>query len=225
MALLLSFAALFVGQPSASETIEYGYVAQSRGILAGIATVRVRREQDHYEIHGEAKATGLFKLFSNWRSWFRVAGQMESDMPLLTAYEHMESNRSRVKEVKVVDGTVHYVRNGEQRAPADAPAAIDVFSLIFVYGKCDETFRAHSGRMGFEISLTEREMDTERETCLYSVTDDEGKRFTAKVVLGEFKGFHAPTELDFEGYELGRFLLQDVKTYGSEKHENRLDSN
>ncbi|MCY4323661.1 MAG: DUF3108 domain-containing protein [Gammaproteobacteria bacterium] len=209
----LLFIVAFSSPLQARDVIEYDYVAYSRGIAAGTAEVRVIREGEHYEIHGEAEATGLFKLFSDWRSWFQVSGHASSSLPISIVYEHFESNRSRSKEIKVMDGVTQYVRNGEARAPTEAAALIDVFSLIFVYGQCDKAFRAHSGRMGYDIVRDSREATAFSETCIYSVLDDEGTRFRAMVALDEVNGVRAPVELDFSGYQLGRFRLQDVQTY------------
>ena len=216
----LAFALLYIllataisGPLAADEVTQYDYLAYSGGLEAGAANVRVRRDGEHYEIHGEAEATGLFKLFSGWRSWFRVSGHAASGRPVTEIYEHFESNRSRTKEVKVVDGVTEYVRNGEVRAPAESAAPVDVFSLIFVHSECDEGFRAHSGRIGYDISRVSREVRDTFETCIYSVLDDEGTRFRATVSLDETNGVRAPVELDFSGYQLGRFRLQDVQTY------------
>ena len=210
--LLLS--AVLSNESRARSIIQYDYLAYSRGLPAGEAEVRVVRDGPQYSIHGEAEATGLFRLFSAWESSFQVAGHVGTKMPVLTSYQHVESNRSRIKEVKVVDGITHYVRNGEARESVEAAAAIDVFSLIFVHGRCDQSFRAHSGRMGFDIVLEHSDLTDARETCVYSVLDDEGEQFDAIVSLAEFKGLRAPVELDFEGYELGKFRLQDVEVHG-----------
>ncbi len=207
------FAAAISSPLAAAEVTHYDYLAYSSGVAAGNANIRVRRDGEHYEIHGQAQATGLFKLFSGWRSWFRVSGRAVPGMLVTEVYEHFESNRSRIKEVKVVDGITEYVRNGEVRAPTESAAAVDVFSLIFVHGECDEGFRTHSGRMGYDALRVSKEVTKSSETCVYSVLDDEGARFRATISLDEMNGVRAPVELDFSGYQLGRFRLQDLQVY------------
>ncbi len=196
----------------AREVTQLDYLADARGLSAGTVQVRVIREGERYEIHGEAEATGVFELLSAWRSWFRVSGRTTSGLPVAHFYEHFESNRSRTKTVKVIDGVTEYARNGEARAATQATALIDVFSLIFVHGQCDEAFRAHSGRMGYDIVRTSRKVTESRETCVYSVLDDEDVRFNAIILIENVSGVRAPVELDFSGYQLGRFRLQDVMT-------------
>ena len=209
----LLLVAVISDQGVARTVIEYDYLAYSGAMSAGTTGIRVIREGDSYEIRGEAEATGLFKLFSGWHSEFRVVGHVSSSGLVMTDYEHTEANRSRTKAVRVVDGLTHYVRNGEAREPVEAAAPIDVFSLIFIHGRCDEAFRAHSGRMGFDIVLASRELQGDAETCVYSVVDDEGTAFRASVSLEDRGGVRAPVELDFAGYALGVFRLQDVRTY------------
>ncbi len=198
------------GLTEARDVIQYDYLAYSRGLSAGVAVVRVARDQHRYEIHGEAEAKGLVGWLSRWRSRFEVVGRLEAGKPVVESYRHMEANRSRVKEVKVEHGKIHYVRNGEVRARRDAVAPVDVFSFMFIGGECKQTFRAHSGLMGYDLRLAERGVEGEVEKCIYSAVDDEEDSFQAEVWVETVEGARVPTRLDIEGYALGVFELDQA---------------
>lgn len=203
------------GPTEARDVTQYDYLAYSGGLSAGVAVVRVTRDQDAFEIHGEAEASGFLGWLSRWRSRFEVVGRLEAGELVVESYKHMEANRSRVKEVEVEHGTIRYVRNGELRAPRDAVAPVDVFSLMFVGGECKQTFRAHSGLMGYDLRLAERGIEGEVEKCIYSAVDDEGDRFEAEVWVETVEGARVPTRLDIEGYALGVFELDQALVMSS----------
>ena len=204
------------------DVTQYDYLAYSRGLSAGVAVVRVTRDQDQYEIHGEAEAKGLIGWLSRWESRFEVVGRLEAGEPVMESYEHMEANRSRVKEVEVDQGMIRYVRNGEVRAPREAVAPVDVFSLMFVGGECKDSLRAHSGLMGYDLRLVTRSLEDEVEKCIYSAVDDEGDHFEAEVWVETVEGMRVPARLDIEGYALGVFVLDQAHRMAS-KSEMQVD--
>ena len=203
------------GMIESRDVTQYDYLAYSRGLSAGVAVVRVTRDQYQYEIHGEAEAKGLIGWLSRWKSRFEVFGRLESGEPVMETYEHMESNRSRVKEVAVEQGMIRYVRNGDVRAPREAVAPVDVFSLMFVGGECKDSLRAHSGLMGYDLRLVTRNLEEGVEKCIYSAVDDEGDRFEAEVWVETLDGLRVPTRLDIEGYALGVFVLDQAHRMAS----------
>lgn len=195
------------GHIESREVIQYDYLAYSRGLSAGTASIRVIRDEERYEIHGEAEAKGLIGWLSRWRSRFEVVGRLHAGQAVMESYAHTEANRSRTKQVEVAEGRIRYVRSGEVRVPRDAVAGVDVFSLLFVQGECRASFRAHSGLMGYDLTLVTRDVEDEVEKCLYSALDDEGDRFEAEVWVSRIEGMRVPTRLDIEGYALGVFEL------------------
>lgn len=198
------------GLVQASSTTTYEYLVYTRGMLAGTAEVQVKRTQDRYEIRGDAEATGFMAFLSRWSAWFSVAGRTESGMPLVQTYEHVDSNRRRVKEVRIADGMVSYVRSGEAREPMEIPAKVDLFSLIFVLGECREAVRAFTGRIGFDARLVEANVDEQGERCDYAVVDDEDDRYEAGVWIKRVNGVRVLSRLKIEGYARGDFRIKDV---------------
>ncbi len=197
------------------DVTEYDYLAYSRGLSAGVAVVRVTRGEDRYEIHGEAEAKGLIGWLSRWSSRFEVVGRLQAGEPVMESYKHVEANRSRVKEVEVEQGMIRYVRNGEERAPREAVAPVDVFTLMFLGGECNDSLRAHSGLMGYDLRLATRNLEDGVEKCTYSAVDDEGDRFEAEVWVESLEGVRVPTRLDIEGYALGVFVLDQAHRMAS----------
>lgn len=204
------------GLVESREVSEYEYLAYSRGLSAGVAVVRVVRDEERYEIHGTAEAKGFIGWLSRWQSQFGVVGRLQAGQPVMEFYEHTEANRSRVKQVEVEQGMIRYVRNGELRAAREAVAPVDVFSLMFVAGECKERLRAHSGLMGYDFRLVERAVEDETEKCIYSAVDDEGDQFEAKVWVESVEGMRVPTRLDIEGYALGVFELDQAHRIASD---------
>ena len=193
-----------------ASTTTYDYKVYAGGLVAGTAEIQVTRNEDRYEIQGEAQATGIFKLISRWRTWLMVVGRTVAGQPVVETYEHVESKRTRVKEVKVADGVVLYVRDGEVREPTDAVAPVDLFSLIFVSGECEETLRAHTGRMGFDLRLVNWDLDRYGERCDYSIVDDDADNYDAQVWIKEVDGIRAPSRIKIDGYVRGTFQLEKV---------------
>lgn len=215
--LVLALLICLVPSAGASTSITtYEYLVYTRGIGAGTAQVQVRRDGNRYQISGDAEATGVIGFFSRWNSWFSVIGRTESGMPLVETYAHVESNRSRVKEVRIADGMVSYVRNGEAREPTEIPAMVDLFSLIFVLAECQEAVRAFTGRIGFDAQLVNLEVDEQGERCDYSVVDDEDDRYDAQVWIKTVNGVRALSRLKIEGYARGDFRIKNVVRQESE---------
>ncbi len=208
--LFLLFSSAVPALAEARSTIQYEYQVYSRGLLAGNAVVQVTLDGDRYEIRGDAEATGLFKLISRWRTWLSVVGRSEAGQPVTERYEHVESKRSRVKEVKVADGVVLYVKDGEERAPSEAVAPVDLFSLMFVSGECEEELRAHTGRMGFDLRLVNWDVDRYGERCDYSIMDDDEDHYDAQVWIEEVNGVRALNRIRIDGYVRGTFQLDKV---------------
>lgn len=203
------------GLVESRDVTQYDYLAYSRGLSAGVAVVRVTRDEDRYEIRGEAEARGLIGWLSRWRSRFEVTGRLQTGEPVMESYKHMEANRSRVKEVEVEQGMIRYMRNGEVRPPRDASAPVDVFSLMFVGGECRDVLRAHSGLMGYDLKLVKRGLEDGVEKCTYAVVDDDGDRFEAEVWVETVEGTRVTTRLDIEGYTLGVFELDEAHRMAS----------
>lgn len=116
----------------------------------------------------------------------------------------------RVKEVRIADGMVSYVRSGEAREPTEIPAKVDLFSLIFVLRECHEAVCAFTGRIGFDARPVQLDVDEQGERCDYAVVDDEDDRYEAEVWIKRVNGIRVLSRLKIEGYARGDFRIKDV---------------
>jgi len=157
-------------------------------IVAGTEVVKVTRDEDRYGIRESAEATSLFKLISRRRTRLSVAWRTQAGQPVMETCEHVEPRRPGVKEVEVADGVILHVRGGQAREPEDA---VDLFSLMSVSGECEEILCAHIERMGLDLKLVNRDVDTHGERCDHSIMGDGEDAHDAQVRIEEVHGIRA----------------------------------
>ena len=168
------------------------YEAHLSGVPVGTATLIITTDDSAYRIAGNAVAGGVAHLFSNWRSDFTARGRLSAGKPLLLSYAYAEQEKKKHRALRVSDGRVDQVKDGQVRPSHEVPPGTDILTAFFLQGDCWRERRLHTGRFSYRIS---GRPTSEPDTCHFVISDDDGDRTRVRVRFGEHEGYRVPVRI------------------------------
>lgn len=208
-ALKMANAANLQSTPGIEST--YAYSAFLKGAKTHEAKITVSRGgvrgRDKYEIHGKAKAVGIFGFLSHFKSRFLALGHLVNNRPVPDTFELDKQSKKSTRVVRIKGDVLRVTRNGVVRPPKATLASIDVLSAFFMMGACADTKDFHTGRHGYLMTLLSSGADGRGMRCDYHLIDDDKDEYEGTVWLGERNGFVIPLRFEFEGAQSGLILL------------------
>ena len=184
-----------------------GYIA---GMKAGTAKVTVEVVDGEYRVAGNVKTKGFWNKIAPWRAIFSAQGKFEDGRADPSRFDYTEASPKKHRTVKVVDGTLEQVKNGERRPDRDAHEGIDVVSAIWITSICDQDLRLHNGRHFFVLSRTEWNFEDDAEVCHYDIVDDDGDHAKGRIRLETRLGHRVPVKIELRDGLRSTLKLVDI---------------
>jgi hypothetical protein len=195
---------------STATTLKYDtYKGKSR---VGGARVVIQRDEQSYEIHGQAWSEGFAKLLSNWESDFAASGTFDAGKPVLERYSLVQRMRNKIRKIFFRDGRTEFIKEDDARVIENPPTSADFISALFMTQDCHQHAEVHNGKDAFRIALRDvRSVEIgggEATQCTFDVTDEDDEQITAILRLSERDGLMVPVRLDFSGALQASFQLR-----------------
>jgi len=200
--------ALLILLSATGEAATLHYEAFLAGVRVGAATVTVDLNGQSYAIRGDASATGVAYLFSDWRSEFHAGGRIVNGHPQLLAYGYNEHERRKQRILVLEDGLIHMTKNGKPGAPVPVLDGLDVLTAFFIQPDCWESQLLHTGRSNYRV---EGRPAGRAGGCLFEVADDDGDRQRMVVEFGHRSGLVVPVKMTTRGLLRGSIVLRSAQ--------------
>lgn len=192
---------------AAGAEVTLRYQAYVAGAPVGEATVTVAVMDDHYQVVGDARSSGLVRGFSQWRNRFAAHGRLNDAGPAPISFNYSERDRRKTRDVAVREGVVEQTKNGKQRPQLDAPSGSDVVSALFVAPRCEDDHQLHTGRYAYMLTRLQGDPGS----CRYLVTDDDDDSFEIELEFGRHAGLVVPQRITVYAWLTGRVELVEPR--------------
>ncbi len=203
--------------PARAATLHYD--AFLSGLPIGSAVVDISVSKDAYRIAGTAASQGVAHLFSDWRSDFLAAGQLQNGTPALASYAYDEREKKKHRVLWLSAGTVRHVKNGQVRPSHPVRTGTDILTAFFLQGDCWRDRQLHTGRYSYRVT---GRSSSEGDGCHFEVSDSDGDRSRFHVRFGEHDGIRVPIEARSKGLLRARIKLRPV-TVPPPEDQNTVD--
>ena len=190
---LLSVLPVALALASPGHALDLEYRGVIGGAEAGSAYVRVESDGERYEVRGMMRTHGMFDLLAPWDARFVVTGRIEDGRAAPKTLVLHEKDRRKDRTIRVADGVLRQLRNGELRPERPAPAGVDLMSALWVTGRCDAEQVLNNGRHTYAMVRSAHVVEDDgTERCRYDIVDDDGERSRGRIELGVRHGRHVP---------------------------------
>ena len=183
---------LFAAPPAPEDalTLDLEYKVFIRGVRVGAAHIRAEIGGGHYRVCGHMHTTDIWARIAPWESLFDVRGRIEEQRAVPEELLlHERARKKRERTVRVTDGVLRQVRDGETQEDAPAPDGVDLMSFFWMTVRCDAELVLNNGRKSYAMVLREHNLaDDGTETCDYEILDDDGDASPARFVIVERHG-------------------------------------
>ena len=186
--------ALALAWPGHALDLEYRGVIG--GAAAGSAWVRVEFDGERYQVRGTMRTHGVFDVLAPWDARFMVTGRIEDGRAAPETLVLHEKDRRKDRTIRVADGVLRQLRNGELRPERPAPAGVDLMSALWVTGRCDAEQVLNNGRHTYAMVRSAHVVEEDgTERCRYDIVDDDGERSRGRIEFGVRQGRHVPLKV------------------------------
>ena len=201
------------GWTSQTTNLQYDAFVGSQKVAR--AEFLIERAGEDFKIEGEARAVGMIKLFTKWRSLFSAVGRFMLGKPVDDNYRVVQKKRKKEKHIELRDGVVFYRRNGEDRDPRPKLDGMYLLSALFLSSDCASPGQTiHDGKDYFELQLLNEQFYDQPTPegvvlqCEFDVVDEDNEHANAVVTLIDYNGLKVPLEMHLTGAINGRLQLK-----------------
>ena len=154
------------------------------GTAAGSAYVRVESDGERYRVRGRMRTHGMWDVLAPWNARFVVTGHIAEGGVVPETLVLHEKDRRKDRTIRVADGVLRQLKDGELRPERPAPAGVDLMSALWVDARCAAEQVLNNGRHYYVMTRTAHAVgDDGVERCEYGIVDDDGERSKGRIEL------------------------------------------